>query len=240
MAAPKTIAELYKFVVGMKDDFEKRIKQLEDSNQKLRDEVTTKDEEIERLKAAETQNKEVQKQQQDMLKVVENHQNFLEKSDTFRRECNVVVYGLAESNEVTDNDKIKEVLQAIGCQETVPEKCQRLGTAPEPPAPDVNEEERPRRPRPLLLMYKSRGEKSAILSKANLLKNSEQFKKVFIKKDQTPHERKEWSRLRDALKREKARPENAGMNVKINYKEKTVTVGDRVVEKGNFRRGPEW
>ena len=73
-----------------------------------------------------------------------------------------------------------------------------------------------------------------------MLKDSEQFKKVFIKKDQTPHERKEWARLRDALKREKARPVNAGVSVKINYREKTVTVGERVVEKGNFRRGPEW
>ena len=72
------------------------------------------------------------------------------------------------------------------------------------------------------------------------MKDTEKFKKVFIKKDQTPYERKEWTRLREALKREKGRPENAGMNVKINYRQKTVTVGDRIVEKGNFRRGPEW
>ena len=240
MAAPKTIAELYKFVVTMKDDFEKRIKELEESNKVLKDEVKTKDEEIERLKTADTQNKEIQKQHQAMQKVVENHQTFLEKSDTFRRECNVVVYGLAESTEITDDEKIKEVLQVIECQETIPEKCQRLGAPPDPPDPNSTGEERPSRPRPLLLMYKSRGEKSVILSKAKKLKDSEQFKKVFIKKDQTPHERKEWARLRDALKREKARPVNAGVSVKINYREKTVTVGERVVEKGNFRRGPEW
>ena len=63
---------------------------------------------------------------------------------------------------------------------------------------------------------------------------------VFVKKDQTPYERKEWTRLREVLKREKGRPENAGMNVKIDYRAKSVMVGDRVVEKGNFRRGPEW
>ena len=29
-------------------------------------------------------------------------------------------------------------------------------------------------------------------------------------------------------------------NVKIDYRTKCVMVGERVVEKGNFRRGPEW
>ena len=96
------------------------------------------------------------------------------------------------------------------------------------------------RPRPLLVVCKTREERSQILFKTKLLKENEQYKKVFVKKDQTPHERKEWARLYAALKREKGRPANAGMDVKLNYKERTVTVGTRIVEKGNFRRGPEW
>ena len=42
------------------------------------------------------------------------------------------------------------------------------------------------------------------------------------------------------FKREKDRPGTAGMNVRIDYRTKCVMVGDRIVEKGNFRRGPEW
>lgn len=33
---------------------------------------------------------------------------------------------------------------------------------------------------------------------------------------------------------------SAGMEVKLDCRSKSVMVGDRVVEKGNFRLGPEW
>ena len=79
-----------------------------------------------------------------------------------------------------------------------------------------------------------------ILAKTKNLAAVERFKKIYVKKDQTPYERKEWSRLKEVLKREKRRPQNAGMEVKIDYRSNTVKVGDRVVEKGNFRLGPEW
>ena len=44
----------------------------------------------------------------------------------------------------------------------------------------------------------------------------------------------------EVLRREKERPQNQGMNVKIDYRTKCVMVGERVIEKGNFPRGPEW
>ena len=92
----------------------------------------------------------------------------------------------------------------------------------------------------LLVICKSSGDRNKLLTNTNKLKSAEKFKKVFVKKDQTPHERKEWSRLREVLKREKERPQNQGINVKIDYRTKCVMVGERVVEKGNFRPGPEW
>ena len=30
------------------------------------------------------------------------------------------------------------------------------------------------------------------------------------------------------------------MAIKLNYKERTIAVGDRIVEKGNVRQSPEW
>ena len=72
------------------------------------------------------------------------------------------------------------------------------------------------------------------------MKDDEDRKKIFIKKDQSPYERKEWARLREVFKREKERPENAGVGVKIDYRSKSVKVGDRTIDKPNFRPGPKW
>ena len=135
---------------------------------------------------------------------------------------------------------MKEVLHEMQCQDTVPEKYVRLGKVPEAAEAATEEERRPQRPRPLLVVCKSRQDKTKILSNTSKLKTVERFKKVFVKKDQTPYERKEWARLREVLSREKTRPDNQGMAIRIDYKTKSVMVGDRVIEKGNFRHGPEW
>ena len=41
------------------------------------------------------------------------------------------------------------------------------------------------------------------------------------------------------LQREKERPDNQGVSVKMDYRRRCVMVGDHVVEKGNFHYGPE-
>ena len=250
MTVPRTIAELHKLFDKWKTEFESRLDLLERSNKSLIDQIKDKDAEINKLKEAEAANTQALKQQSVLQKVVDNHQNFLEKTDSYRRECNVVIYGLAESSEVQDADQVKEVSQEIECADTIPEKYVRLGKVQETVDQTVDqnvdqqtneeEEERPRPPRPLLVVCKTREERSNVLSKTSKLKLVEKFKKVYVKKDQTPYERKEWGRLKEVLIREKKRPGNQGMNVKIDYRTKSVMVGERVVEKGNFRRGPEW
>ena len=239
MAAPRTIAELFKMVVTMKTNFEQRMKSLEDMNASLSMALEKKEEEIRELKQAKDSQSKVIEQQEKIQKVVDNHQNFLEKTDSFRRECNDVVYGLPETEETANSEHIKEIFQVLECSEKEPEKLIRLGKPPQEnngqEAPEgPNGQPRRIRHRPLLVVCKSRQDKSDILTKV------ERFKKIYVKKDQTPYERKEWSRLKEVLKREKARPQNAGMEVKIDYRSKSVKVGDRIVEKGNFRRGPEW
>ena len=44
MAAPRTIAELYRLFEQMKEDFEKRLSELEASNESLKETVEQKDE----------------------------------------------------------------------------------------------------------------------------------------------------------------------------------------------------
>ena len=193
MSAPRTVAELYRLFEQMKNDFGARLAQLEQSNNSLVNEIKEKDVEINRLKTTET---EAVKQQSVIQKVVDNHQSFLEKTDTYRRECNVVIYGVAESTEVQDADQVvKEVLTEMQCADTVLEKYVRLGKVQEPANPEEGEEQRPRPPRPLLVICKSREDRSKLLTNTHKLKLVERFKKVFVKKDQTPYERKEWNRL---------------------------------------------
>lgn len=181
----------------------------------------------------------IQSKQKEIREVIDNHQRYLEKSDSFRRETNVVVFGLNETE--NDTEKVNEILQSIECANVVPERVTRLGKVPDQPTEvATNDEGAPRtRNRPLLLTLKSRSEKSRVLANSSKLKGSETFKTIYIKKDQTPAERKEWTRLRTVLKREKDRPENQAVNVKMDYRRRCVMVGDRVVEKGNFHYGPE-
>ena len=169
----------------------------------------------------------------------------------------------SESDEGNDSDKVKEILQSIGCQDVEPEKVKRLGkvagtdsvdeTASVPAAVPVAEQStsaegahsegnsqrsRPRH-RPILVTLKSQTDRSDIIKNTHKLKRIESLKTIFIKKDQTPAERKEWARLRTVYAREKDRPENQGVTVKIDYRTRCIKAGERVIEKGNFRYGPE-
>ena len=217
----------------MKAEFNQRILTLENT-------IYGKDTEIAELKVKVASNDKVKTPQQAIQKMFDNHQNFLEKTDSFRRETNVVIYGLSESEEQSETDQVAGILQRIECPNVAPEKCRRLGkvVTRNVEQVDADEPERPPRPRPILVTLKSISEKSRILSNSKKLKD-ETYKKVFIKKDQSPHERNEWARLRGVLKREKGRPENAGIEVKIDYRTSCVKVGEHIVDKANFRRGPE-
>ena len=50
----------------------------------------------------------------------------------------------------------------------------------------------------------------------------EAYKKIYVKRDTHPEVRKEWRRLRETLTLEKARPENVGHQLEMNYKQKCV------------------
>ena len=235
------------------------VNSLEEKSESVQGSLLTKTTEIAELKSKLPENGGNGNQQiLDIQKIVDNHQRYLEKADSYRRENNVVVFGLQESQEENDSDKVKEILQSIGCQNVEPEKVKRLGkvveetaslpttepvaeqsTSTEGAHSENNPQRRRPRHRPILVTLKSQTDRSDIIKNTHKLKRIESLKTVFIKKDQTPAERKEWARLRTVLTREKDRPENQGFTVKIDYRTRCVKAGDRVIEKGNFRYGPE-
>ena len=220
-----------------------RVAKLEEKSEGVEGTLLTKTTEIDDLRTKITSQESIQSiqsKQKEIREVIDNHQRYLEKSDSFRRENNVVLFGLQESE--NDTEKVKEILNSIECTAIEPERLKRLGKVPEQPTAEAATADgsTPRsRNRPLLLSLKSRSEKSKILANSSKLKDSDTFGTIYIKKDQTPMERKEWARLRTVLQREKDRPENQGVNVKMDYRRRCVMVGDRVIEKGNFRYGPE-
>ena len=69
----------------------------------------------------------------------------------------------------------------------------------------------------------------------------DRFKLIYIKPDEPIAIRKEWKRLRDAMKKEKEAPTNQGVVIKIDYKTRELLRDDTVIDK--FRppfqqRGP--
>ena len=109
------------------------------------------------------------------------------------------MFGIDESD--NDGEQIKSVFGAIECANVVPEKTIRLGK----PWPRTRK----------MVVLKSQQEKNTILKNASKLKNNEHYRTVYVKKDQMPHERKEWARLRAVLKVEKTRPVNAAVSVRM-------------------------
>ena len=235
-----------------------RLDALEAKSATVEGSLQTKTTEIADIKTKLTTSQTIEAQHNELRKVIDNHQRYLEKTDSYRRESNVVVFGFEESE--NDVEKIGEMFRSVGCVDIVPGKVKRLGkppdnTASETPTagnghetPEVTPEvtveggnNAPPRPRirPLLVTLKSEIEKKTILGNCSKLKGNELYKTVFVKKDQTPQERKEWARLRTVVAREKDRPENQGSQVKLDYRRRCVMVGDRVIERGNFRFGPE-
>ena len=181
----------------------------------------------------------IQAQHKELRTVIDNHQRYLEKTDSFRRESNVVIFGLQESEK--DADDVKEIFTSIGCTDIAPEKMKRLGKPPDSTSEGTATEENVPRilKRPLLVSLKSQADRKTLLINSSKLKGTEAYKTIFVKKDQTPQERKEWARLRTVLQREKDRPDSAGKSIKMDYRRRCVTVDGDVIEKGNFHFGPE-
>ena len=125
---------------------------------------------------------------------------------------------------------VKEILRAADC-DVVPVQVRRLGKR--------NSEAT--RNRPLLVVTDSFESRRKILQKKSKLKNhnDETFKSIYIKPDEPLAIRKEWKRLRDALKKEKEAPTNQGVEIKIDYKSRKLLRDGMVIDqfKSPFPKG---
>lgn len=167
---------------------------------------------------------ELQAQVDQHANIIEKQQQFMEMIDRKEREKNLVVLGLPDENEslqgaTEDAKKIEKVWKKIEADPDQIESCRRLGVR------------RGNRPRPMLIIMKTRNAKENVLGKARALKSAgDNFDKVYIKKDLHPSVRAEWKRLRDAEEKEKQRPENAGCEIRLDTREKKLYRDNVVID----------
>ena len=110
------------------------------------------------------------------------------------RTNNLIVYGLAETSDSNDHDKIKDLFQELG-EAPVVSKVERLGKS----ASDEHV-------RPVRVMMRTREAARTVLGKSAQLKDSDSYETVYIAPDRTVEERAERrvlvARLRERRKSE--------------------------------------
>lgn len=162
----------------------------------------------------------------DAFKIISQQQLFLEALDNKERRRNLVITGLSEEADAigaTDVEKIRAVVQGTGYNEVFdPEtwEIKRLGK------PDD------RKKRPILVVVENAEMRMKILKGAKNLKSTRsQFATVYVKKDQHPAVRKETARLRAREREEKEKPENVGVNIEYDWKNRVLLRNGNVIDK---------
>lgn len=164
-----------------------------------------------------------------MRKAIAQQQQFIESLDHTNRAKDLIITGVPEDeclsdgnqNAYTEQQKCEMIFRKIEQDATI-ENIQRLGTR------------QGDRSRPMKVTVLTSAQRNAIIGDAKKLKNRQNFNdifnKIFIKKDQHPLIRQEWKRLYETKKRESENPENFGLTVEIDRKNRTVLVNGRVVD----------
>lgn len=194
---------------------------LETDNQELKKRTNDNESEIQRLK----------EENQTLFKIVKNQQTFLETVDARERQLNAVITGLSEQPDalgMDDRAKVDSIL-AIVAPDTTSQvtEIKRLG------------EQNGSRNRPIMATFASKK------ARDEATKNSKELddykgpnkdiivKKVYLKKDLHPAWRREHARLRKLAKDESKKPENQGIEVKYDFKQRVVTRAGQVIDRFN-------
>lgn len=177
-----------------------------------------------------------------LTSAVMQHQRFLESIDAERRRQNLIITGLSEDipisrpdpeNEdgepitaTSDTDKVIAVLAKLGCEEISITSCVRLGQ----PQTSTLPTDRPFT-RALKISVSSPIEQRKILENTKKLKAAgEPYDKIYVKKDMHPGVRREFNRLREVEKAERAKPENIGRTVEYDQALRTLSVDGVVID----------
>ena len=59
------------------------------------------------------------------------------------------------------------------------------------------------------------------------------FERIFIKKDRHQPTSKEWNRLKIREREEKAKPENNGVNIQLDMKQRTLKRNGQIIDRFN-------
>lgn len=177
-----------------------------------------------------TKMEQLQTENTELRKVVSVHQHFLESLDHENRACSMIITGVPEAEDLTinnqtattDEQKCDLILEKLD-QYVTKRSIDRLGKR----EADRN--------RPIKLVLATREQRDEVVKSSRKLKDitnpNNVTNNIFIKKDQHPLIRKEWQRLYDVLKQERARPDNEGKDIQIDRQTRTIKVNGIVIDK---------
>ena len=164
---------------------------------------------------------ELRQECNDLKSILVQQQRFIEQLDNKERECNIIITGLSE-DAIDDKIKCDKVKDKIGRDDIEILSHLRLGER----RPDAQWG------RPILVKVANRAARDSLVKASRALKRQgTEYEKVFIKKDLHPAVRKEWKRLHDVADAEKAKPENRGKEVVLDFKKREVVCDGTVLDR---------
>ena len=186
-------------------------------------------EEIKKLnqfrETTDAQMKELKQSNESMKKTLAQQQRFLEGLDADKRATNVIAVGVPEDaltfeGTTAENDEAMSqmILQAIDCADIRVTAVNRLG-----------KKGNAARPRPIKITLEQASQRPHLLEKAKNLAGGP-LKEIRLKKDVHPAIRREYARLHEVEKSEREKPENAGLEVRYDPRQRTVLVDGQAVD----------
>ena len=154
---------------------------------------------------------------------VAQQQHFLERIDSREREMNIIITGVPEQNDLdgaaTDQEKCDRIMDIMGVTD-VQLEITRIGKAETDKI------------RPMLAKAPSKAGRDKVLDNTKALKSAgEAFRRVYVKKDLHPAVRREWKRLRDAETEEREKPENQGVDIRLDFRKRVLLRDNVVIDK---------
>ena len=172
-----------------------------------------------RIKDLEESNNQYKETTKKMSQILSNHQQTIDTVEFKRRECNIIVRGVPEKNpsdEEADQTILENTLEKIGVHLDPFPSAKRLG----------KHSNNNKYHRAILIQCESKDQVDKTLTKAKDLANLPELdpaRKIFFQRDLPPSVREGNYKLRQQLKVEKAKTENAGAELRIDYKKGTIS-----------------
>ena len=160
----------------------------------------------------------LEERNQKMCQILNNHQQSIDAIEFEKRQCNIIIRGVPENDPPDDGaDKafVEEVMDKIGILHQL-QNTKRLGKL------HANNKFH----RAILLQCTDKEEVDNIIEKAKQLGDlteTDPLKKIYIQRDLPPNIREGNYKLRQQLKAEKAKTENAGVELKLDYRKGTIS-----------------